>query len=47
MRLVSYLENQQSKYGVAVDAGVVDLGGRIGNQYRDLQTLIEIGRAHV
>jgi 2-keto-4-pentenoate hydratase/2-oxohepta-3-ene-1,7-dioic acid hydratase in catechol pathway len=40
MRLVSYLENQQSKYGVAVDAGVVDLGGRIGNQYRDLQTLI-------
>jgi 2-keto-4-pentenoate hydratase/2-oxohepta-3-ene-1,7-dioic acid hydratase in catechol pathway len=40
MRLVSYLENQQSKYGVVIDAGVVDLTGRIGHQYRDLQTLI-------
>jgi len=40
MRLVSYLENQQSKYGVVTDAGVVDLTGRIGNRYRDLQTLI-------
>src|SRR5882757_11484761 len=40
MRLVSYLESRQPKYGVVVDAGVVDLTGRIGNQYRDLQTLI-------
>ena len=40
MRLVSYLENQQSKYGVVVGAGVVDLTGHIGHQYRDLQTLI-------
>ena len=40
MRLVSYLEDRQVKYGVATDAGVVDLTSRIGNQYRDLQTLI-------
>ena len=40
MRLVSYLEDRQAKYGVATDAGVVDLTSRIGNQYRDLQTLI-------
>jgi 2-keto-4-pentenoate hydratase/2-oxohepta-3-ene-1,7-dioic acid hydratase in catechol pathway len=40
MRLVSYLEDQQSKYGVVVGAGVVDLTARIGNRYRDLQTLI-------
>ena len=40
MRLVSYLENQQSKYGVVVGAGVVDLTGRIGSRYRDLQALI-------
>jgi 2-keto-4-pentenoate hydratase/2-oxohepta-3-ene-1,7-dioic acid hydratase in catechol pathway len=40
MRLVSYLENQQPKYGVVTDGGVVDLEKRIGREYRDLQTLI-------
>ena len=40
MRLVSDLENPQSKYGVVVGAGVVDLTGRIGSRYRDLQALI-------
>jgi len=40
MRLVSYLENQQPKYGVVTDGGVVDLSKRLGHQYRDLQSLI-------
>jgi 2-keto-4-pentenoate hydratase/2-oxohepta-3-ene-1,7-dioic acid hydratase in catechol pathway len=40
MRLVSYLENQQPKYGVVTETGVVDLEKRIGREYRDLQTLI-------
>jgi 2-keto-4-pentenoate hydratase/2-oxohepta-3-ene-1,7-dioic acid hydratase in catechol pathway len=40
MRLVSYLENQQPKYGVVASGGVVDLSKRIGHQYRDLQSLI-------
>jgi 2-keto-4-pentenoate hydratase/2-oxohepta-3-ene-1,7-dioic acid hydratase in catechol pathway len=40
MRLVSYLENQQAKYGVVAGGGVVDLSKRIGHQYRDLQSLI-------
>lgn len=40
MRLVSYLENRQPKYGAVADGGVIDLTARIGNEYRDLQTLI-------
>ena len=40
MRLVSYLENRQPKYGAVANGGVIDLTARIGNEYRDLQTLI-------
>ena len=40
MRLLSYLENRQPKYGAVADGGVIDLTARIGNEYRDLQTLI-------
>jgi 2-keto-4-pentenoate hydratase/2-oxohepta-3-ene-1,7-dioic acid hydratase in catechol pathway len=40
MRLVSYLENRQPKYGAVGDQGVVDLSRRIGQDYRNLQELI-------
>jgi 2-keto-4-pentenoate hydratase/2-oxohepta-3-ene-1,7-dioic acid hydratase in catechol pathway len=43
MRFVSYLENRQPKYGVVTGDGVVDLTRRIGDSYRDLQTLIAGG----
>jgi 2-keto-4-pentenoate hydratase/2-oxohepta-3-ene-1,7-dioic acid hydratase in catechol pathway len=40
MRLVSYLENGEPRYGVVTGTGVVDLAKRIGQQYQDLRTLI-------
>ena len=40
MRLLSYLVNGKPGYGVAVAGGVVDLTGRIGSKFSDLQTLI-------
>ena len=40
MRLLSYLVNGKPGYGVAVAGGVVDLTGRIGLKFPDLQTLI-------
>jgi 2-keto-4-pentenoate hydratase/2-oxohepta-3-ene-1,7-dioic acid hydratase in catechol pathway len=40
MRLLSYLENGQPRYGVATGDGVVDLTKRLGQGCPDLQTLI-------
>ena len=40
MRLVSYLANGQPRFGAAVAGGVVDLSGRIGSKFPDLQALI-------
>jgi 2-keto-4-pentenoate hydratase/2-oxohepta-3-ene-1,7-dioic acid hydratase in catechol pathway len=38
MRLLSYLDNGQPRYGVAAGDGVIDLSKRL--EYPDLQTLI-------
>jgi 2-keto-4-pentenoate hydratase/2-oxohepta-3-ene-1,7-dioic acid hydratase in catechol pathway len=40
MRLLSYLENGQPRYGVVAGTGVVDLTKRLGQGCPDLQTLI-------
>jgi 2-keto-4-pentenoate hydratase/2-oxohepta-3-ene-1,7-dioic acid hydratase in catechol pathway len=40
MRLLSYLDNGQPRYGVAVGDGVIDLTRRLGQACPDLQTLI-------
>jgi 2-keto-4-pentenoate hydratase/2-oxohepta-3-ene-1,7-dioic acid hydratase in catechol pathway len=40
MRLLSYLDNNQPRYGVVVGNGVVDLTKRMGQLYPDLRTLI-------
>jgi 2-keto-4-pentenoate hydratase/2-oxohepta-3-ene-1,7-dioic acid hydratase in catechol pathway len=41
MRLLSYLENRQPRYGAVAGNGVIDLTKRIGQEYPDLRTLIE------
>jgi 2-keto-4-pentenoate hydratase/2-oxohepta-3-ene-1,7-dioic acid hydratase in catechol pathway len=40
MKLTSYLYQGQRSYGIATREGVIDLGGRLGNQYRDLKALL-------
>jgi 2-keto-4-pentenoate hydratase/2-oxohepta-3-ene-1,7-dioic acid hydratase in catechol pathway len=40
MRLVSYVVNGRTKYGVVTNGGIVDLSRRIGAQFADLRALI-------
>jgi 2-keto-4-pentenoate hydratase/2-oxohepta-3-ene-1,7-dioic acid hydratase in catechol pathway len=40
MRLLSYLDNGQPRYGVVTGDGVIDLSKRLGSGCPDLQTLI-------
>ena len=40
MRLLSYILNDEPRYGAAVDGGVVELSRRIGRDFPDLKALI-------
>ena len=41
MRLMTFEQAGKTSYGVATDKGVIDLGGRIGDEYPTLLSLIE------
>jgi 2-keto-4-pentenoate hydratase/2-oxohepta-3-ene-1,7-dioic acid hydratase in catechol pathway len=40
MKLTSYRRNGKDSYGIVTDAGVIDLGARLGAKYPDLKALI-------
>lgn len=40
MKLVSFLHEQEEKFGVVTDNGIVDLGKKFNNEYKDLKSFI-------
>ena len=40
MRLLSYLQNGEERYGSATGDGVIDLTSRMGGEYPNLKALI-------
>lgn len=41
MKLASFLYQGTRSYGIVTAGGVIDLGNRIGDQYRDLKALLQ------
>ena len=44
-RLTSFSIHGRTSYGAVIDAGMVDLGGRLGGKYSSLLSLIQAGEA--
>jgi len=40
MKFVTFKNNEQQSYGAIVDQGIVDLGSRIGDKFKDLKALL-------
>ncbi|QGN37519.1 fumarylacetoacetate hydrolase family protein [Klebsiella oxytoca] len=43
MKLASYVHHGRKSYGILTDAGIIDLGGKIGHQYSTLKDLLQWG----
>lgn len=43
MKLISFTTGGKATYGLVTDAGVIDLGARLGSDYPDLKALIAAG----
>ena len=47
MKLASYVHHGRKSYGILTDTGIIDLGGKIGHQYRTLKDLLQWGAIEV
>ena len=43
MKLASYVHHGRKSYGILTDTGIIDLGSKIGHQYRTLKDLLQWG----
>ncbi len=43
MKVVSFVRNGKSSYGVVVNNGIVDVGARLGSKYADLVAVLKAG----
>ena len=41
MKLASYIHHGRKSYGILTDTGIIDLGSKIGHQYRTLKDLLQ------
>lgn len=41
MKLASYVHHGRKSYGILTDTGIIDLGSKIGHQYRTLKDLLQ------
>ncbi|MCA7000186.1 fumarylacetoacetate hydrolase family protein [Dickeya solani] len=46
MKLASFIVGSKESYGLKVDAGIIDLGARLGMRYADLRALIKENGVH-
>ncbi len=47
MKLASYVHHGRKSYGILTDTGIIDLGGKIGHQYRTLKDLLQWGAIEI
>jgi len=47
MKLASYVHHGRKSYGILTDTGIIDLGSKIGHQYRTLKDLLQWGAIEI
>lgn len=47
MKLASYVHLGRKSYGILTDTGIIDLGSKIGHQYRTLKDLLQWGAIEI